>query len=138
MSGEKADSLLRAAGVRATPQRIRIVDLLRTKHRPVSVEDLVKAGKRAFDVTTAYRTLEMLRTSGMVRRIDLDQNHALYEFAEDHHHHAVCNSCGMIKDVSMCISPSLDEKVRAAVGFKRIDTHALEFFGTCSSCASKK
>lgn len=128
--------LLRAADVRATPQRIRILEILRTRRRPMSVEDIVAVGKRSFDTTTAYRTLETLLRRGMVRRIDLDQHRALYEMAEDHHHHAVCVSCGLIRDVSMCLPVSLDEKVRAAVRFERIDSHALEFFGMCASCAS--
>lgn len=102
----------------------------------MSVEDIVGAGKKSFDTTTAYRTLETLLRRGMVRRIDLDQHRALYEMAEDHHHHAVCVSCGLIRDVSMCLPASLDEKVRAAVRFESIDSHALEFFGMCSACAS--
>lgn len=132
-----AAALLRTANVRATPQRIRIVEILHARHRPVSIEALVKAGKGVFDMTTAYRSVEMLWKSGVVRRIDLKQQHALYELAEDHHHHAVCTSCGALADVSMCITPSLDEKVRRAVGFSRVDSHALEFFGICQNCAKK-
>jgi Fe2+ or Zn2+ uptake regulation protein len=135
-AGRSAAELLRAADMRATPQRIKLLDIVRARHRPMSVEDVVTLGKRAFDTTTAYRTLETLRRRGIVRRIDLDKKHALYEMAEDHHHHAVCVSCGIIRDVSMCISPSLDEKVRAAVRFERIDSHALEFFGMCAACAT--
>ncbi|MBY0110950.1 transcriptional repressor [Patescibacteria group bacterium] len=135
--GIDAAALLRDAGVRATPQRIRIVEILHARHRPLSIEALVSAGKGVFDMTTAYRAVETLWKSGVVRRIDLKQQHALYELAEDHHHHAVCTSCGAIQDVSMCISPSLDEKVRRAVGFSRVDSHALEFFGICNACAKK-
>lgn len=136
---ERATStdLLRSVGLRATSQRVKMVDILRYKHRPTSVEELVTFGKRAFDTTTAYRTLETLLKHGIVRKMDLDRNHALYELAEDHHHHAVCVSCGIIQDVSMCISPSLDEKVRTVVRFSRIDSHALEFFGVCKACATK-
>ncbi len=128
--------LLRAARLRATPQRRLLIELLRTRtHRPVSVEELHTLGTGKFDLTTAYRTLETLSALGLVRRIAIDHNRALFELAGEHHHHAICTSCGRIEDVSTCVSPSLDEKVRKSVRFSRINSHALEFFGVCTKCA---
>lgn len=129
-------ALLHDADLRATPQRLLLLSLLRKHTKPVSVEDLLKEGRGKFDMTTAYRTLETLLRHGIVRRVGLDQERALFEMADDHHHHAICVSCGVIRDVSACVSPALDEKVCKAVRFERIDSHALEFFGVCAACAS--
>ncbi|MDB5264927.1 MAG: perR [Parcubacteria group bacterium] len=127
--------LLREAGLRATEQRIALLKALVASTNPLSVEDLVKAGKRTFDTATAYRMLMAFSGKGLVKRIDLGQGRALFEFAGSHHHHAVCVKCHAIRDVAACLPSSLDERVRKAAGFSRIDDHALEFFGVCMRCA---
>lgn len=126
---------IRDTGLRATPQRIHILRLLGLQKHPCSVEHLVAAGRGLFDATTAYRTLEVLQENGLVRKLEIGQDRSLFELANDHHHHAVCVSCGRISDISMCVSPALDEKVRRASGFKKISSHSLEFFGLCATCA---
>lgn len=126
---------LRSTGLRATPQRVRLLELLGKEKGPVSVEALVAKGKGAFDVTTAYRTLGTLVGTGLARRIELDAGRALFELANEHHHHAVCTSCGAIRDISACLPASFEEKARNASGFASIERHSLEFFGLCARCA---
>jgi len=131
-------ALLREAKLRATPQRRALISLLRAQKRPVSVEDLVRAGRGKFDTTTAYRTLEVLEQKGLVRKLSLDKTRALFEVSKDHHHHAVCVLCGQIRDIALCIPPALDESVRKAARFVRIESHSLEFFGICAPCDGKR
>lgn len=131
------EALLRDAGLRATRQRIALLASLRKVDVPRAVEDIVSVSKGAFDTATAYRVLEAFREAGLVRRIELAQGRALYEAAGAHHHHAVCTVCGKIVDVEACLPKSLDEQVRKAAGFARIDDHALEFFGVCSKCLKR-
>lgn len=126
---------LKAAGLRATPQRIALLALLQRLVTPRSVEDLVAKGKGDFDTATAYRMLEAFTRANLARRIEIAQGRALFEAAGAHHHHAVCTRCGRIADVEACLPKALDERVRKASGFTRIDDHALEFFGICNSCA---
>ncbi|HEX2792180.1 MAG TPA: Fur family transcriptional regulator [Candidatus Paceibacterota bacterium] len=133
IDASSADTL-RAAGMRATRQRTALLSLLTAAEGPLPVEALAKRGKGAFDTATAYRMLEAFQTAGIVHRIELAQGRALFERAGTHHHHAVCRSCGRIEDVEACVPASIDERVRAASGFARIDEHALEFFGLCRSC----
>ena len=132
------ESVLKEAGLRATKQRIALVRALAASSAPRSVEALVEAGKRSFDTATAYRMLDAFQEAGLARRIELAQGRALYEYANGHHHHAVCTVCGRIKDVEACLPSSLDERVRVSAGFARINDHALEFFGICAQCAKKQ
>ncbi len=129
--------LLRGASLRATPQRVRVLELLGRQKKPISVEALVTSGKGAFDTTTAYRALDVLTRGGLVRRINLDRERALYEIAGEHHHHAVCRFCGTIRDISACVPIGLSARVCASSGFASIDSHSLEFYGMCTSCAAK-
>jgi Fe2+ or Zn2+ uptake regulation protein len=128
-------AMLRTVGLRATPQRIGILDALSAARRPVSVEELVGAVRGRLDVATVYRTMEAFCEAGLAQRIDLAQGKALFETAGAHHHHALCISCGLIRDVKACVPRGIDAKVRAVSGFARIDDHALEFFGLCKPCA---
>ena len=129
---------LRKAKLRATRQRTNLLSLLRGAASPLSVEALAAKGKGAFDTATAYRMLEAFIEAGLVRRMAVPGNRALYEAVGVHHHHATCTSCGKIVDVEACLPRTLDERVRTASGFARIDDHALEFFGLCQPCARKR
>lgn len=128
---------LRATGLRATPHRLKLLSVLRKKGKPLSVAEVVSTTRGAFDTATAYRMLASLAKAGIVRVLTLSSERALYELAEGHHHHAVCVSCGNIVDISVCVSPSLDEKVRRTAGFERMSYHSLEFYGVCRSCATR-
>lgn len=128
-------TLLKEARLRATPQRLAVLAALRSHPLPLSVEEVVVAGKRRFDTTTAYRALEALLRAGIVRKVALDQGRATFEMAEGHHHHAICTSCGSVRDIALCIPSSLDVAVGKAARFARIARHSLEFFGTCQPCA---
>ena len=127
---------LQMAGLRATRQRCALLKVLDGSKEPVPVERIVRASRGAFDTATAYRMLEAFQEAGLARRIELLKGHALYERAGRHHHHAVCRSCGTIRDVEACLPKSLDGAVAKASGFAYIDEHALEFFGICTKCAS--
>lgn len=134
---ENHEGRLRRAGLRATRQRVALLGVLDRSGSPLAVEDIVRASHAAFDTATAYRMLESFQEVALVRRIELAQGRALYESPGKHHHHAVCTECGKIVDVEACLPRSLDEKVRSAAGFARIDDHALEFFGVCVKCSKR-
>lgn len=132
-----ATETLRAAGLRATRQRVMLLTLLEKASTPRTVEELVRNGKGEFDTATAYRMLEAFVGAGLARRVIHTNDRALYEAAGAHHHHAICRMCGKIVDVEACLPRTLDERVREAAGFAHIDDHALEFLGICRPCAKK-
>jgi len=45
------------------------------------------------DQATVYRNLDLFVKEGAVRKFLFDGAEAVYEKAEDNHHHAVCDSC---------------------------------------------
>ncbi len=129
---------LRDAGLRATTQRVALLHTLLSSSGPVSVEALTKSSKGAYDLATAYRTLDALVLAGLAKRIELSQGRALFEASSEHHHHAVCTTCGKIVDIDACLPQGIDARVQKASGFAAISDHSLEFFGTCAGCAKKK
>lgn len=129
------EDLLKRVGLRATKQRIAVLAVLERQKGPVSVEELTRASKLAFDLATAYRTLDSFVAAGIARKMELAQGRALYERAGEHHHHAVCTTCGAITDVEACLPKDVHAKILRTSGFASIEDHALEFFGTCRKCS---
>jgi Fe2+ or Zn2+ uptake regulation protein len=138
-------TLLRKSGYKATPTRLAVLALLQKSRNPVSAQDIMDALRRstgrrhAADQATVYRTVKSLKQKGIIRQIDLRQNHAHYEFADmAEHHHLVCAECGKIEDVRHCKVEDWEGTVlRHSKHFAEIRQHALEFYGVCKACASR-
>lgn len=131
-------TLLREKDLRATPGRLQVLEILSSEKHPVTVDRIKEKLSSSLDTVTLYRTLETLRAARIVERTDLQHAHAHYELlvGRPHHHHAVCRSCGLIEDIEVP-HPAKPEKQakQATKKFSTIDSYALEFFGTCISCA---
>ncbi len=128
---------LHEKGQRSTPARLAVLSILEQEKRPLSVEKIIDAiGKKDIDYVTAYRTITMLKKSGLVRQIDFQHNHAHYEITPTRdHHHAVCVKCDAVADVTTCNAEAMQKDALRESGFQEITQHSLEFFGICKKCA---
>jgi Fur family ferric uptake transcriptional regulator len=59
-----------------------------------------------------------------------------YIRAEGGHHHLVCSTCGIIIDFDQCMAGDMMRDLSDRFGFQ-IQSHLLEFYGTCVNCQSK-
>lgn len=115
-----------------------LLSVLAAARRPLAVQEIIAAAeKRGLDVhkTTMYRRLSQLMETGEVSEIVFADGIRRYERAEkEHHHHAVCESCGKVEDV---ILPDDHQKLATIVarvtGFSDL-RHVLEFYGLCAKC----
>jgi Fur family ferric uptake transcriptional regulator len=132
-------SLLRQAGMKATPSRVTIIEALTTSKKPLSINGIkIMLGKSSIDQATIYRTVETLTSKGLARLVNFQHDHQHYELVDDnHHHHLICENCGKVVDVSKCDTSKLEKEVQKISGFAQINSHALEFFGLCKTCARK-
>lgn len=130
---------LKGNKLKATPARVEILDILEHVPEPLSVEGIGEKLKiKKIDTATIYRTLESLKFSGIVRQVSLNTNQAHYELVEKpHHHHLVCENCGVVKDILECGNPKITEEALKKTGFGKINFHSLEFFGICNKCFKK-
>jgi Fur family ferric uptake transcriptional regulator len=91
-------SELRARGLRWTPQRRAILEVLRGTEGHVTVIELIEQCRRRDpDVTpsTVYRTLETLEELGLVRHSHgVDGREEYHVRPETEHGHLACSSCG--------------------------------------------
>jgi len=127
---------VRAKGLRATPSRLAVLEILRASETPMShgeVADRLTA--HAWDRATIYRNLTDLAVAGLLRRTDVGDHVWRFEaVTEDHdaqHPHFVCTECGTIE----CL-PEIELAVRRAkapraVRQRRVEVHVR---GLCDVC----
>ena len=136
----RADALCRGRGVRLTPLRRRVLELVWGSHRAVKAYDLLAAlgeGVGAAKPPTVYRALEFLMGQGLVHRID-----SLNAFVgcpvPGRHHSAqflICGSCGEVSELN---APSIDRAVarQAADSGFAVSRQVIELHGKCPRCTA--
>ena len=132
---------LREKGYRLTPQRLMILSAIETSDEHISAEEIyaqVAARYPDVNISTVYRTLELLKKLGMVYEINLGEGRVRFH-ADDsgHHHHLVCQKCGTVIDIDESTLSSLRDILMHDYGFEAELRH-VGVFGICKSCRRKK
>src|SRR5579872_1276663 len=119
-------SLLRKAGMKATPGHLEMLSFFSRSKKPVSSQDVIDAMNGKLNPATIYRCIAKLKDSGLIRQIDLRQNNAHYEFFDmTHHHHIICTGCGRIEDIKECNLEDLKQQIlRQAKDFSEVRQHS--------------
>jgi Fe2+ or Zn2+ uptake regulation protein len=132
---------LRAAGKRITPQRKLVLSILARAEGHLDAQEIYERGRRQdtqLSLATVYRTLGLLKDTGMVHELHLDQEHHHYEMAgSEEHSHLVCLGCGRVIEVD---STGFAEAARAAGqahGFE-VASAQVELTGYCTECRRKR
>jgi Fur family ferric uptake transcriptional regulator len=130
---------LKERGHRLTPQRQLILEAIESAEGHVSAESVhgrVAAQFPQVNISTVYRTLELLQTLGLVTHTHFDDGIALYHLAEDsNHQHMVCRVCGSEREIELHELDPLDKHLRERYGFQADLAH-FAIIGMCGSCAA--
>lgn len=131
---------LRDRGFRMTPQREMVLAALHQMDSPVTAEDLyhkVQQSSSSVDISTVYRTLDLLQSMDFVTSLGMGDAQRMYELSPGHGHHAhlVCRSCGAITPVELEQFQPLADSIRQQHGF-RLELNNLSFVGQCAGCDS--
>jgi Fur family ferric uptake transcriptional regulator len=125
-------------GYRMTPQRLLIVSAIENSDGHVSAEEIyaqVVAKYPHVNISTVYRTLELLKELGLVTETDFGEGRVRYHPAEKgHHHHLVCTECGAIIDLDESSLASLKRMLLREYKFHANLKH-LAIFGRCDRCS---
>ncbi len=91
----------RAAGLRATPQRLEILrELMATEEHP-DAETLFRRVRRrlpTISLDTVYRTLWSLEEKGLIACVGAPVERYRFDGNLRKHHHFVCTRCGAVRD----------------------------------------
>ena len=125
-------------GYRLTPQRIMVLSAIEDSNDHISAEEIytqIVAKYPQVNISTVYRTLELLKRLGLVTETDLGGGRVRYHSAEKgHHHHLVCEKCGTIIDIDESTLARLQDVLLHRYNFSARLSH-LAIFGRCVDCS---
>ena len=124
-------------GYRMTPQRSMIVRAVEETDGHISAEEIhaqICAHYPQMNISTVYRTLDLLKGLGLVTETDLGDGRVRYHsMGKGHHHHLVCERCGNTIDIKESTLNPLWSEILRKYGFK-VNMKHLAFFGRCPNC----
>jgi Fur family transcriptional regulator, ferric uptake regulator len=134
-----ATRTLQEQGYRLTPQRTLVWDVLRQQESHMSAEDICERVQESFpyiNISTVYRTLELLVDLHLVRETRLGPTRRFFEVEEEEpHHHLVCDSCGGVTHIHDADLGSLDAALRESPSFA---LREVTVFGLCDECRARE
>lgn len=132
-----ARAVLREKGYRLTPQRNLIWEVLRDAGRHMTAEEVAQEVRRTLpdvNVSTVYRTLELLVSLDLVVETHLEGAKCYYEVSSElTHHHFVCTHCGAVGHFSDELLAPVYQELAGRHGFA-IDRIQVTAFGLCTAC----
>jgi Fur family peroxide stress response transcriptional regulator len=129
---------VRAAGLKVTPQRLAILRELASDPTHPTAQELFERLRPALPTmsfATVYNTLDALAGAGLCAALSLAPGAARFDPNMLPHHHAVCDRCGLVRDIPLQGAPKQEECAPGApAGF---ELRAVEriYRGLCADCA---
>ena len=138
---DRAESLLAADGRKHGGARRAVLELLGGQSCALTALDIEEAlrgrSSRAVSRASVYRILDQLERLGLVQRVETGQSMVRFERMhdhEEHHHHLVCDGCGLVTPFSDAglekAIRSLSERVPLSVS-----EHEIVLHGACPDCS---
>jgi Fur family ferric uptake transcriptional regulator len=127
---------LRAGGYRLTPQRELVLQAVEELNHatPEAILERVQRTAQGINISTVYRTLELLSELGLVAHTHLGHGAPVYHSAnEPEHVHLVCRSCGQVTEAPPTIANGFVTEIGDVYGFAA-DVPHLTVFGMCREC----
>jgi Fur family transcriptional regulator, ferric uptake regulator len=138
---QRAEATLAASGHKRGGARRAVVELLdaqRCALTAVEIEDALRGEQRRVSRASVYRILDELERLGLVQRVETGQAMVRYERVcehEEHHHHLVCDECGVVMPFSDKALESAIETLSERVPLK-VSEHEIVLHGSCQDCAA--
>lgn len=136
-----AETVCAERGLRLTPLRRRVLELVWHSHEPVKAYDVLdqlRHDHRGAAPPTVYRALEFLQAQGFVHRIE-SLNAFIGCGAPQESHDGqflICRSCGTVAEIDDADITHLLSRKAQSLGFT-IDNETIEIRGLCAGCRQR-
>jgi Fur family ferric uptake transcriptional regulator len=103
------------------------------------ISDQLRGAGTDVGLASVYRALDLLHEMGLVQRVEIGDGGSRYEPVipgGEHHHHAVCDSCGRVTAFE---DDRLEQALERLAGRLRhsMSGHDIVIHGSCARCARK-
>ncbi len=140
---DRAEAALAAAGRRYGGARRALLELLAEQRCALTAAEIEQAlgarSPRPVSRASVYRILDELERLRLVARVETGQAMVRYERAHDsdgeHHHHLVCDSCGVVMPFSDAALERAIDELSARVPLA-VSEHEIVLHGACRSCST--
>ena len=121
--------------MRMTPQRQLVLDAIRVLGHatPEQICAEVQRSAPAVNITTIYRTLDLMERLGLIRHTHLGHGAPTYSERAHEHVHLVCHACGRVDEVPSEQLADLATRLDEQHGFELDVTH-VALSGLCRDC----
>src|SRR6266699_4922216 len=139
----KLRTALSRRGVRLTRQRRILLDIMDQAEEHLTADSILERAQKIdprVHRVTVYRTLEMLKSHGLLDELDLLHIHGHRHYYESHgprdHIHVACLRCGKVREVESELFEQLKRQVERDTGIS-ITVARVEIGGYCENCRPK-
>ena len=135
MAKQRTIEYLEAYGIKASPQRIAVMEYLLMHPTHPTVDVIFNAVSRTMPTlskATVYNTLRLLVEKGAALQLTIDERSTCYDGNVHPHAHFLCRSCGTVFDF-----PLTQEQLQLVADIPAnfcIDGEELSFYGFCPKC----
>lgn len=132
-------SALRSGGYRITPQRQLVLEAVRHLDHatPEAILEDVRQVAPDVNLSTVYRTLDVLEDVGLVTHAHIGHGSAAYHSDDEPAHlHLVCGICHKVEPLPVEVAADFVASLAETTGFRADITHT-SLHGTCADCAGK-
>jgi len=129
----------RSTGLKVTHQRVAIFNYLagtESHPSPDEVYETIRVRLPSISLATVYKVLDQFHRQGFLRRVSTEGQVARYDARMEHHHHLICKSCGIIRDLEL--DPAGSHPAMPEVADFRIERSETFFHGLCNTCEDSK
>lgn len=139
---DRLNDYMQREGLRSTSQRRLVTELFFQSGGHLSIEELlnkVRDEDPKIGYATVYRTLKLLKESGVANERHFGDGVSRYEVAHEdaHHDHLICVECGLIVEFEDDEIEAIQEKLAGRLGFV-LRSHRHELYGICRERAAGK
>ncbi|WP_119342644.1 ferric iron uptake transcriptional regulator [Facilibium subflavum] len=133
---------LKQAGLKITQQRLKILHIFENADkRHLSADDvfkLLQQNNEEVGIATVYRVLAQFESAGILQRLNLGGDQAVYELESDEHHdHMICIHCHKVEEFVDDVIEARQIKAVEEHGGQLIE-HSSVLYIKCKDCLKKK
>jgi len=122
--------LLKERKLKATPQRLAILNFLNSHTHP-TIEEIYEEIKKVFpsiSLATIYKNIIALKEENIISEVCLHQK-AKFEITKEPHAHFICKKCGKVEDVPF------NDIIKGEIDKQYPDSQKeLYIYGICKEC----
>ncbi|MBK2124672.1 ferric iron uptake transcriptional regulator [Fangia hongkongensis] len=132
---------LKQAGLKITQQRLKILHIFENSdQRHLSADDvyrILQQNSEEVGIATVYRVLAQFESAGILQRLNLGRDQAVYELESDEHHdHMICISCHKVEEFVDPVIEARQIKAVEELGGE-LHEHSSVLYIKCHECIKK-